>query len=1066
MENIKGKKNLPKGYRISHLATAASLACALIVAGSPVALAGESSPGTHAALVSQQQKRTVTGKVVDATGEPLIGVTVSEQGTQNKAVTNIDGMYTIYTDSKNPVLNFTYVGYSEQNVTVGNRSSINLTMKEDDHTLGEVVVQGFGIQQKKESLTGAISSIGSKDVSRSVATTVSGALVGKIAGINSRMNDGRPGASTSLQIRNMGTPLYVIDGVIKDEGQFNNLDQNDIEQVSILKDASAAIYGVRAANGVVVVTTKHGHTNESLSVEVNGYYGWQSLSRMAKPADVNTYLNHYIASQTVQGAPYTYTKDDLAKWQAGTEKGYQPFDWYNYVWKTSPQTYISMNASGGSDKINYYFSIGNLSQSAIVRNYGGFYRTNVQMAVDAKITNRLTVGASMNGRVEKRHQPGVPGVDDYWLPQFATYRNLPTKRPFANDNPDYPQKVSSESDTNFGLLNYKLSGNYTDKWRAVQLNGHVDYDLGYGLKAQWLLGYYLAYQQLNNHEFTWKLYGYDEANDKYYVTDEMNNPWRERRLGHVEELTSNFRLTFDRHFGEHHVSAIFGLDASKRRDPSSWIHAQPAANVMELIYTSSMDEYQDRGDNTQARLGWIGRVNYDYANKYLLEVSARRDGAWKWAPEHRWGTFPAVSAGWRISEENFWKESKLSNIFDDLKIRASYGVVGDDNVDGYNAYDYLSGYNYNNGGTALGGTYVIGSVARGLPATTFTWMKAHILDIGIDYAFFNQRLSGTIDFFRRKRTGLPASRYDVLIPNEAGFSLPQENLNSDLRKGLDGSIVWRDKISDLQYSVGFNFTYARRYEWEQYKPRFSNSWDEYRNSQWHRYSGVYWGYESAGQFDNWDEIAGYTIDNDGYGNKTIRPGDVKYKDQNGDNVINDMDQVPIGYATGNTPNFNYGLNFSFNWRGFDLAFDLTGGSGMGFMPDWEQKRPFHDGGNNPQYYLDDSWTLSDIWDADSEPIKGKYPMLLIGNAPHSNYWGSNFWFVNVQYIKLRNFELGYSLPKQWLSWAKIQSLRLYVAGTNIFTITNKPGFDPEGTTDSGLQYPTSRVVNVGFNLKF
>jgi TonB-linked SusC/RagA family outer membrane protein len=1065
--HLTNKKSLLRKSSVATYATFSSIACALFLTGATPSFAGTTAKGVGEMNVTQQVKKTVRGKIVDDKGEPLIGVTISEEGTKNRAISDLDGAYTINTESKNPTLRFSYVGFADQTLQVNNRSNIDLKMQPLNETLNEVVVQGFGLQQKKASLTGAISSIGAKDVSRSLATTVSGALVGKIAGINSRQSDGRPGATTSLQIRNMGTPLYVIDGVVQDEGQFNNIDQNDIEQITILKDASASIYGVRAANGVVVVTTKHGHRNQPLSVEVSGYHGWQSLSRFAKPARIGTYLSHYIASQTVQGTPYTYSKDDYAKWLAGTEKGYQPFNWDEYIFRHSPQDYIAVNASGGSEKINYYFSLGNLSQTGIYRNYGGFYRTNVSMAVDAQVTNRLTVGASMNGRIEKRHQPGVPGTDDYWLPIFATYRNLPTRRPYANDNPNYPQKVSSESDTNFALLNYALSGNYKEKWRVVQLNAHADYDFGYGLKAQWQVGYYYANQELNNHEYTWKLYGYDEATDSYYITDEMNNPWRERRLGYNEEVTSNLRLNFDHTWGLHHVAAVAGLDASKRRTPSLWLHAQPTANVMELLYTNIVDEVSDRGNETQARLGWIGRFNYDYANKYLVEFSVRRDGAWKWAPGHRWGTFPSASLGWRISEENFWKDSKFAKYFDDLKIRASYGVVGDDDVSGYSAYDYLAGYNYNNGGTALDGKYVIGSVARGLPATTFTWMKSHILDIGIDYAFLGQRLTGTLDYFNRKRTGLPASRNDVLIPVEAGFSLPAENLNSDVRRGFDGSIVWHDKVADLNYSVGFNFTYARRYDWEQYNPMFSNSIDEYRNSTWHRYSGVYWGYESDGQFQSWDEIYNYPIDNDGHGNRTERPGDIKYKDLNGDGVINDMDTRPIGYATGNTPNFNYGFNFAFQWRGFDLAFDLTGGTGLGFMPRYEQMYPFHDGGNNPEYYLEDSWTLSDIWDANSELIPGKYPMPLIGNAGHVNYSrNSDFWFVNVRYIKMRNLEFGYTVPSKWLTWAKIKSIRVYMAATNLFTITNKPGYDPEGSTDSGLQYPTTRVINFGFNIKF
>lgn len=1068
MEHYSSKKSIqPANRRLSQLATGATLVCAMLAANaaSSDAFAGSLK---NSVVQTAQQKKEIKGRVTDRNGEPLIGVTIAEKGTQNRAITDVDGYYTINVESAAPVLEVSYVGYTAKSVAVNNRSNIDITLEEDLKTLGEVVVQGFGLAQKKESLTGAISSIGDKDISRTLATTTSGALVGKIAGINSRQADGRPGASTSLQIRNMGTPLYVIDGIVKDEGQFNNLDVNDIEQVSVLKDASAALYGVRAANGVVVVTTKHGRVNDKPSIQVNGYYGWQNNSRMAKPADIGTYMRAYTAAQTVQGADLTYSREDYAKWMQGKEDGYRPFDWYKYIWVTSPQTYINVNTSGGSEKINYYFSLGHLKQDAAIRNYGGFSRTNVQMSVDARITKKFTVGASMNGRIETRQQPGVPGGDDYWLPQFAVYRNLPTKRPFANDNPKYPQKVSSEADTNFGLLNYTMSGKFKERWRVAQLNAHADYEFLPGLKAQWLVGYYLAYQQLNNHEYTWKLYGYDKENDSYYVTDEMNNPWRERRLGHKEELTSNLRLTYDKTFGQHHVAAVIGLDASKLRAPSTWVHAQPAANSMELIYTTSMDEYQDTGDNTETRLGWIGRLNYDFAGKYLVEFTVRRDGAWKWAPGHRWGTFPAGSVGWRISEEDFWRDSKLGSIFNDLKIRASYGVVGDDNIDAnvYRAYDYMSGYNYNQGGTAIDGKYVIGSKARALPATTFTWMKAHILDIGIDYAFFGQRLTGSLDYFSRKRTGLPASRYDVLIPVEVGFSLPQENLNSDVRRGFDGAIRWSDKYRDVNYSVGFNFTYARRYNWEQYKPRFSNSWDEYRNSAWHRYAGIFWGYKSDGQFQSWEEIANWPVDNDQKGNRTLRPGDIKYKDLNGDGVINDMDLRPIGYTTDNTPNFNYGINLAMQWRGFDVALDFTGGSGMGFNPNWEQKLPFHDGGNNPQYYLSDTWSLSDIYDAGSKLTRGKYPMPLIGNSSHSNYWNSDFWFVNVSYIKLRNFEVGYTFPAKWLSFMKAQSLRVYCSGTNVFVITNKPGYDPEGTTDSGLQYPTTRVINIGFNLTF
>lgn len=1025
-----------------------------------------------ATATAQQQKKSIKGVVKDNMGEPVIGANVVEKGTTNGTITNIDGEFTL-TVADNAQLEISYIGYVTQTVPAKGEA-VSVVLKEDMQALDEVVITGFGLSQKKATLTGAISSVGSEEISRSSAVTASGALVGKLAGLNSRQTDGRPGATTNIQIRNMGNPLYVIDGVQSDAGQFNNIDFNDIESITVLKDASASIYGVRAANGVIVVTTKKGKRNSKNTVSINGYYGWQSLSTFPKPADATTYITNYIQSETVQGkADYTYSKEDLQKWSEGKEKGYVPFDWYDYIWETAPQYYLNANVSGGSDKINYYFSVGHLNQDAMIVNYGGFKRTNVQMNIDAQINERLKIGASMNGRIEERVNPGVPGGDDYWLPRFGTYRNLPTKRPYANDNPKYPTMTSSSAETNFAWLNYDLSGKFEETWRVAQLQATAEYNIVDGLKAKALVGYYLAYQNLNNQEYTYKLYRYDEATDTYPVMVENTNPWRERRVGHTETLNSNIQLSYDKKFGAHSVSAIVGLEASKTDKPTSWVHSIPTANSLHLIDYETMDTYNDDGKRTEARLGWLGRINYDYANKYLFEFSARYDGSWKFPPNHRWGFFPSGSLGWRISEEAFWQESKLANIFSDLKLRGSYGLVGDDdlgtygdNVQYYNPFDFLPGYNYKNGGSVIDGKYTIGSVPRGLPVTTLSWIKAKILDVGFDVAFLSNRLTGQFDFFRRTRDGLPDRRYDVLLPSEVGFDLPWENLKSDVHMGYDAAVRWTDHIEDFTYSIGANMTYSRFYDWDQYKPRFSNSWDYYRHSIHHRFGYVNWGLEAIGQFQSWEEIANYPIDNDRQGNKTIRPGDIKYKDINGDGVINGMDERPIGYREGATPVVNYGLNFAFGWKGFDLAFDLTGGALASWFQEWEQRNPFHDGGNNPEYYMKDTWHLADIWDAESELIPGKYPMLLIGNSSHSNYWNSTFWKKNVRYIKLRNLEFGYTIPKHILQKALISDLRVYISGTNLLTFSNLPGTDPEQSENNGLGYPTTRVINIGLNLKF
>lgn len=1013
------------------------------------------------------QNINVSGTVNDLNGEPLIGVTIQVRGTSVGTVTDFDGTFTLINISQNAILEVSYVGMKTQVIEVSGQRNLNIVLTEDAEMLGEVVVTGFGLAQRRESLTSAISLIGAEDISRSQASTASGALVGKVAGINSRQVDGRPGASTNIQIRNMGAPLFVIDGIQSDGGQFNNIDFNDIESISILKDASASIYGVRAANGVVVVNTKKGIRNTKNTVTLNTYYGWQSLYDFPRPATAATYVKNYIQSQTVQGASnYNYTKEDYEKWMRGTEKGYVPFDWYDFIWKVSPQTYVNANVAGGSDKINYYLSVGNLNQDAIIVNYGGFTRTNVQMNVNANITDRFRIGGGMNGRIERRVNPGVPEADDYWMPRFGTYRNLPTRRPYANDNPLYPTLTSTNPATNFAWLNYETAGRYENTWRVVQLNFNTEYEIVDGLKARALASYYLANQRLDNHEYTYKLYGYDEDTDTYPVIFENLNPWRERTQGYVEEVTSNVQLSYNKSVNNHNIAAVLGMETIKRDTPSTWVHSIPTSNALYLIDYETMDTYNDTGNNTQARLGYMGRFNYDYAGKYLVEFSGRYDGSWKFPPNHRWGFFPSGSVGWRISEENFWRNSKMSTVFSDMKLRGSYGLLGDDNVGGYNAFDYMGGYTYKNGGSVIDGQYTIGTVPRGLPVTTLSWIKASILDVGLDASLLNGKLTGSFDFFRRMRTGLPASRYDILLPSEVGFGLPQENLNSDMHMGYDFILKWSNTVNDLTYSVGANATYSRFYDWEQYKPRFSNSWNVYRNSIHQRYGYLNWGLEADGQFQSWEEIASWPIDNDRQGNRTLRPGDVKYKDVNGDGVINWLDERPIGYRQDSTPIFNFGFNFSFLWKGFDLAFDLTGGALSTWYQEWEQRNPFHDGGNNPQYYMDNAWRLADIWDANSELIPGKYPMLLIGNSSHSNYWNSTFWKKNVRYLKLRNLEFGYSLPKSLLSHISMSDLRFYFAGQNLFGLTNLIGVDPEIQDTNGLAYPTMRIINVGVTIKF
>jgi len=426
-----------------------------------------------------------------------------------------------------------------------------------------------------------------------------------------------------------------------------------------------------------------------------------------------------------------------------------------------------------------------------------------------------------------------------------------------------------------------------------------------------------------------------------------------------------------------------------------------------------------------------------------------------------------MSAGWRITEEKFAK-SLLGTSSLDVKLRASYGELGDDNV-GIGAFDYISGYNYGTSTVIMDGNVVKGSRDRGVPVTSISWFVSRITDIGADYSLLNGRLSGSVDYFYRKRTGLPANKYDVLVPSEIGYSLPKENLNSDAVMGAETSINYDGKIGEVTYAIGGNISYAREKFLSSYKPRFSNSWDNYRNSSEGRWTGIYWGYETVGQFQSFEQINNYTINNDGQGNKTMLPGDLIYKDVNGDGKIDGYDQRPIGYPRDRNPIVNFGFNLSAQYKNFDFKADFSGGAMYSYNQNWEMRNPYQNTGNLLKVFYDDRWHREDPLDLNSPWVSGKYPALRFNDGGHNNYnKNSNFWLTNMSYLRLRTMEVGYTLPKALTEKARINKARFYVNTYNLFSFDKlkKLGVEPEIMDENGLQYPQNRLVNLGVNLSF
>ena len=1020
----------------------------------------------------------VTGHVADATGEPIIGANVTVKGTTVGTITDIDGNFTLEVGSTDGTLVVSFIGYKSAEAAIKGKSPINVILQEDTETLDEVVVVGYGTQNRK-SLTGAISDVKSESLTRSVSTTTAGALSGKIAGISTRAKDARPGKGISLEIRNMGAPLYVIDGIpyggntgndwlvnseVSGNDVFNSLNIEDIESITVLKDASAAIYGLRASNGVVLVTTKKGKKNEKVSINVNGYYGWQNLTRFPELANAEQYTRGLAEAAQNRGEDpnSVYTKEELAKWAAGTEKGYKSYDYYEMIMrKNVPQYHVNASVTGGSERTNYYLSVAHTSQEAMMPDFN-YQRTNFQLNLDTKITNRFTIGAQVSGRYEKTNDVGLPGGDGYYSAILAVFKMRPIDSPYANDNPNYIRNIDSyRNGYNPAAFRRDIAGYKDSMTRYANINAYAQYDFGFGLTAKATFSYGYTNSRFDGYQYAYQIYTYDEASDTYNGTNAAGR-WRLQIDRSVPTRYMQLQLNYNKQIKDHNISAVLGYEASDYDWSKKTYGTEPSTDYLPLL---QMDEINSFGDewSYEARAGWLARVNYDYAHKYLVELLARYDGSYLYAPSQRWGFFPGASIGWRISEENFF--APLKSVVDDLKIRASIGQTGTES--GVSLFGYLSGYNWNQGSAVLDGEYVTGLNQRGLPVTNLSWTKNTTKNIGFDLTMFGNRLTISADAFRKDITGVPAARYDVLLPSEVGCSLPNENLNKQAYVGTEAMATWTDHIGDFNYRVSGNITFSRYRNIESYKPRFSNSWDEYRNSSEDRWGGIYWGYQVIGQFQSEEEIKNYPVNLDGQGNTTLLPGDLIYKDVNNDGVINGMDERPIGFPEGWAPILSFGGNIGLEWKGIDLNIDFSGGAMQGWRQNYELTNAYHNGGNSPAYLLEDRWHRLDLYDPESEWVPGRYPAIRNGEFAYNNK-NSDFWLHNVHYLRISNLEIGYSLPTWMLKPIHAQKVRIYGSVSNLCSFDNvhQYGIDPEITAAAAVVYPQQRTFLVGFNVTF
>lgn len=1012
--------------------------------------------GSHIVLSNKpqpailQQTRKITGRILDENGEPLIGVSVMLKGTSNGTITNIDGDYTLSGDiTDKSVLEVTYIGMKKQEITVGNRTRINITMTSDNEMLDEVIVVGYGTQ-RKGNLTGSVSAIKSEKLTIAPIGNVTNALAGQLPGLIVKQTSGIPGSDGStLRIRGFDAPLVIVDGI---EGDFNNIDASQIESISILKDGAASIYGARAGNGVILVTTKRGIDSKPV-ISLNTSFTLQGQTNVIKPGSSGQRAEWLREEHINKGLPMEqvpYTEEQIQKYYNGTDPNYLNSDWYDAVIRDwAPQQNHNLSIRGGSNKIKYYGYIGYNDQETVVKTGGGSYkRYNVQSNIDAKITDRLSFTLDMLLTKENQFFPTVGsgfGHSNFWSIIY-------------DSDPRYPIYLPDRSKLSYGGLSYGNAlfasntnlGGYsdTDKNR-IRANGGLIYEFKYvkGLKAKMSISYDTYNQNYKYFNKQGKFYSYNIDSDTYTFERASQDPTGVTEVfGRGYSLTQQYSLQYERLFKEkHRVSALALFETIDYNDKNVETGRTGFMSTIldQLFAGNGTTSFNNGWESEMGRASWVGRINYSYMDKYLIETILRADASAKFPQNSRWGYFPSVSLGWVLSQESFMKSLKA---IDNIKLRASYGESGNDNV---GSFKYLAGYAFD-GSYKIGDEIKSGLYAVGLANPILTWETMKIYNGGIDLSFFNRKLYGTVDAFYRVRDGIPGSR-SVSLPSSFGAELPLENLNSIDTRGWELNLGTSGNFGNFMYDISGNLSWARS-KWRKYdEPIYSDPDQERIYKREGRWTDVRYGYISDGLFTSQAEIEALDFTyKDLNGNSSLRPGDIKYVDLNGDKVLDWKDQKEIGKGT--LPTWTYGFNMNFKYHGFDLSALFQGAFGYTTYIDLTKAA------STLKY--DNRWTE-----------KENNPNSLVarpGGASTNKYY-SDFNNHNTAYLRLKNLSIGYELPKGLVSKAGIQQLRIYIAGTNLFTLSSlhKYGVDPEVPEGSpAYYYPQQRTLSVGLNLSF
>lgn len=1005
-------------------------------------------------FATQQQKKTVTGKIVDINGESIIGAYVIEFGEPgNGTITNVDGEFSLSV-KENATLEISYIGFETQRINPVPGERILVTLAESLEILDEIVVVGYG-QQRIATVTGAVSQIKSDKITVAPIANVTNMLAGQLPGLVTKQTSGIPGADdASLNIRGFGAPLIIVDGI---ETSLSNLDTQQIETISILKDGAGSIYGARAGNGVILITTKRGKQSKP-TITINSSLTLQGSTKVIKPASSAERAQYQVDLWLNSGKDpnqVPFTEEEIQKYRDGSDPKYLNTDWFDASIRTfAPQQNHNVTLSGGTETVKYYGYFGYNTQETILKKNGGNYdRYNFQVNLDAKVTEQVSVAMDIQHFKEQRYYPsgadGVGSNNNFW-------RDLI----YAAD-PAYPLTLPDPLKQSYSGIPYgnpvwatdaDKSG-YSDRNNNItQFRGEVKYDFKYipGLHAKGIIIY-------RNNDFDQKVvknqaefYTYSEETGLYtHVRNSQDPLFLSRSASNNKKLVQQYSLNYNNTFFDaHNVSGmvLYEQQEENNRGFSTSRSGFQSMVLEELFAGDPTTAANSSNSNNIGRISWIGRLNYNYLDRYMLETILRADASSRFAKNHRWGYFPSVSLGWNITKEEFMEKSDL---FDNLKLRISYGESGYDAVANF---AYLAGYSYD-------ATYTIGDelisslIPTSLPNIYLTWEKMSVYNAGIDFSLWRRKLYGEVEYFYRERNGIPGTRVKSL-PSTFGAALPQENLNSLSTSGFELRLGTSGTLGKVDYDITGNIAYSRS-KWIDYDEATYTDPDEirmYKNSG--RYTDRRYGYVFDGLFTSQEEIDAWPLSFDALNNdnSSLRPGDVKYKDLNDDGVINWRDQEEIG--KGAEPHWTFGLNLGFKYGNFDFsalfqgAFDYTTYIDLSTAPiELNYKNNWHETRNNK---------------ADA--------LLPRPNGSSTNWFYSDYRNHTTAYMRLKNASLGYEIPTSVLRKAGAEKLRLYIAGTNLLTLSSlsKYGVDPEMPEGygAGVYYPQQFTMSIGCNLTF